>query len=70
MIDEQFALELMRENKPLMCMHTTNGTAWFIVPDGRVSDTAAARIIVRRDVQAGKDGMFPGLDQTFWLRKR
>jgi hypothetical protein len=69
MIDEQFALELMRENKPLMLMHTPSGVAWFVLGGGRIPDVVAEHIIARPDVEPGRDGLFSNLSQTFRLRR-
>jgi hypothetical protein len=38
-ISEVFALELMREGKLLMRMHTVNGLRWFVVPGGQIADS-------------------------------
>jgi hypothetical protein len=67
-LSETFALELMREGRPLMKMHTVNGMRWFIVPGGQVTDAVAGRILARRDVQPRDSGLFPGCGQTFQLR--
>lgn len=63
------ALEYMREGRPLVRMHTRIGMKWFIAPGGEVSDAVAAHILARSDVQPGRDGMFPGCDQTFRLAR-
>jgi hypothetical protein len=67
-LSETFALELMREGKLLMKMHTVNGMRWFVVPGGQISDKTAERILARRDVQPHDSGLFPGCEQTFRLR--
>jgi hypothetical protein len=67
-IPENSALELMREGRPLMKLHTVRGRRWFVVPGGEVSDRVAERILQRPDVQPHQDGLFPGCDQTFCLR--
>jgi hypothetical protein len=46
-LSESFALDLMREGKPLMRMHTVHGMRWFIVPGGQVTDSVAGRILAR-----------------------
>jgi hypothetical protein len=68
-IPESSALDLMREGRPLMKMHTTGGMEWFVVPDGRITETVAQRILARPDVQPHNDGLFPGCSQTFRLLK-
>jgi hypothetical protein len=67
-LSETFALELMREGKLLMRMHTVNGMRWFVVPGGEVADSVAKRILARPDVQPHDTGLFPGCEQTFQLR--
>ena len=67
-LSETFALDLMREGRPLMKMHTVNGMRWFIVPGGQVTDAVARRILARPDVQPRDSGLFPGCEQTFQLR--
>jgi hypothetical protein len=67
-LSETFALDLMREGRPLMKMHTVNGMRWFIVPGGQVTDAVADRILERRDVQPRDSGLFPGCEQTLQLR--
>jgi hypothetical protein len=69
MIGEGYALKLMREGRPLIRLHSVNGLRWYVVPGGQVADVVAARILRRRDVQPGRNGLFPGVSQTFWLRK-
>jgi hypothetical protein len=66
-LSEAFALDLMREGKLLMRMHTINGMRWFIVPGGKLSDSVAKRILARPDVQPHDNGLFPGCEQTFRL---
>jgi hypothetical protein len=67
-LSETFALELMREGKPLMKMHTHNGMRWFVVPGGQVTNAVAHCILARPDVQPRDSGLFPGCEQTFQLR--
>jgi hypothetical protein len=66
-LSESFALELLREGRLLMKMHTAHGRRWFIVPGGQVNDRTAERILQRPDVQPYDSGLFPGHDQTFRL---
>src|SRR5262245_31063201 len=66
-LSETFALELMREGKLLMKMHTHNGMRWFVERGGQITDAAAARILARPDVQPHDSGLFPGCEQTFQL---
>jgi hypothetical protein len=69
MIDETFALELLREGNLLMRMHTVNGMRFFIVPGGMIADNVAERILARKDVQPHDSGLFPGHEQTFRMRR-
>jgi hypothetical protein len=59
------ALEAMgRRDVPLI---QENGPRrrWFIPRGGEVSEETAAIIQARPDVAGQKDGMFPGMDQTW-----
>jgi hypothetical protein len=67
-LSESFALELLREGKLLMRMHTVNGMRWFVVPGGQVAESVVKRILARPDVQPHDNGLFPGCEQTFCLR--
>jgi hypothetical protein len=67
-LSEGFALELMREGKLLMRMHTVRGMRWFVVPGGQVAESVAKRLLARPDVQPHDDGLFPGCQQTFKIR--
>jgi hypothetical protein len=69
-LSETFALELMREGKLLMRMHTMNGLRWFVVPGGKITDRVAKCILARPDVQPHDSGLFPGCEQTFRLSGR
>jgi hypothetical protein len=66
-LSEAFALDLIREGKILMRMHTVNGLRWFVVPGGKVAESVAKRILARPDVQPHDSGLFPGCEQTFCL---
>jgi hypothetical protein len=68
MISEVDALELLREGKLLMRMHTVNGMRFFIVPGGQIADSVARRILSRKDVQPVDSGLFPGHEQTYRMR--
>jgi hypothetical protein len=57
----------MREGSILMKMHTPAGSSWYIVPHGPVSAAVATELLERPDVQAGGDGLFPGIPQTYRL---
>jgi hypothetical protein len=66
-LGEAFALNLLREGKLLMRMHTVNGLRWFIMPGGQVADSVVRRILARPDVHPFDDGLFPGHAQTYKL---
>jgi hypothetical protein len=66
---ENDALELMREGRSMLKMHTVQGMQWFIAPGGQITETVAQRILARPDVQPHNDGLFPGCSQTFRLLK-
>ena len=72
-LPETIALELMREGRSLMRMHTTAGRKRFVVPGGQITNRVAERILGRPDVQPHDRGLFPGCEQTFrlgnWRRK-
>ena len=65
-LPETKALELMREGRPLVRMHTNDGLRWYVVPGGWITDAIAQQILRRSDVQPQCD--FPNCDQTFRLR--
>jgi hypothetical protein len=67
-LSEADALELLREGKLLMRMHTVKGMRWFVVPGGPVTESTVKRILARPDVQPHDNGLFPGCEQTFRLR--
>jgi len=69
-LSEDFALDLMREGRLLMKLHTVHGRRWFVVPGGQVAESVAKRILQRPDVQPFDSGLFPGCDQTFKLRSK
>jgi hypothetical protein len=50
-------------------MHEGNALAWFVVPGGPISADTAHMIIAQRNVIGQKDAMFPGLHQTWIVRK-
>jgi hypothetical protein len=69
MIGERYALELMRDHeRRLVQMNTRDGPRWYVVPGGQVSEETARKIRAHPRVGAGRDGLFPGLDQTWKFR--
>ena len=63
---------LRKPGRRLMKMHTNTpeGTQWFIVPDGPVSEATALTLIKQRDVIACEDGLFPGVSQSWVIGRR
>ena len=60
------ALRRMRSGARLVRMHgARNGLSWYVVPGGAVTDSVADKLRERPDVIAGRDGLFPGHDQTW-----
>ena len=57
------ALQHMRTGACLVHMH--NGTSWFVVPGGPVTDAVATKIMEHPSVVGGKDGLFPAHDKTW-----
>jgi hypothetical protein len=68
-LSENFALELMRQGRLLMRMHTVAGMRWFVVPGGQVAESDVKRLLARPDVQPHDSGLFPGCEQTFRLSR-
>ena len=62
---EHATARLRRPEARLVLMHTSTGKHWFITPDTWVSGDIAAKLIDRPDVMGGKDGLWPGHDQTW-----
>jgi hypothetical protein len=67
--DVNYAADLMREGRSLMQMHSGNGVGWYIVPGGEVTEKVATALLERPDVQPNADGLFPGISQTFKMRR-
>jgi hypothetical protein len=66
LISEKRAVELIRDHgRCLALMHTRHGPCWFLIPGGEVSVETARKIQNMPQVAASKDGLFPGLDQTW-----
>jgi hypothetical protein len=61
------AADSMRAGSVLRQMHTRTGLKWFLVPGGEVSEKVAVEQIERPDIQPDRDGLFPGISQTFRL---
>jgi hypothetical protein len=61
-LSEADALELLREGKLLMRMHTDKGMRWFVDRGGPVTESTVKRILARPDVQPHDNGLFPGCE--------
>jgi hypothetical protein len=66
------ALDLLRlPGHRLVLMHAKapEGTAYYVVPGGRLDRSDAQKILTRPDVVAGEDGLFPGHSQTWTIAR-
>ena len=63
------AADLMRTGSALVQMHNANGVGWYLVPGGEVLAKVASALLERPDVQPSNDGLFPGISQTFKLKR-
>lgn len=73
MIAANRAADVLRKpDRRLMKMHTNTpeGSQWFIVPDGQVSEATAKELIKRADVIACEDGLFKGVSQSWKIGRR
>ena len=62
------AMDLMRKpGTRLIRNHTAQGFAHYVVPGGYVEPETAEKIKARGDVVGGKDGLWPGHDQTWYV---
>jgi hypothetical protein len=60
------ALKGLRTGAALIHSHNKAGErAWYVCPGGPVTDAVATEIKAHPSVVGQKDGLFPGLDQTF-----
>jgi hypothetical protein len=60
------AIDILRRPDTRMIKQNHNGrTQYYIVPGGRVDDETAQKIKNHPLVRAGRDRLFPGLDQTW-----
>ena len=49
----------------MVSVDAPEGYAYYVIPGGPVEPDVAAKIKDRPDVEAGKDGLCPDLDQTW-----
>ena len=61
------AIDRMRGGARLIKLHTGNGFARYVVPGGEVTTVTAEKIKEHPLVRGGKDGLFPGHDQTWMI---
>lgn len=54
-----------RPGARLMTMHTRDGTQFFVIPGGPVSDADAAALLTRANVERFDDGLFTGCPQSW-----
>jgi hypothetical protein len=60
------AMDLMRRPETrLVKTNRDNSHVYYVIPGGRVSDEVAKQIVSHPLVREGKDGMWPGLSQTW-----
>jgi hypothetical protein len=61
------ALDHMRRGSRLVHMHgmAKTGFSWFVVPGGPITGVVARKLLEHPNVVGGKDGLFPGHDQTW-----
>jgi hypothetical protein len=63
----------MRDGGLLMMMNTVHGQKWYILSNGythkwagkEITEDLAKAVIKEEDVREGKDGLFPGVSQTY-----
>jgi hypothetical protein len=68
--EERDVVDFMGEGRHLAYMHTNSGKKFFLVPGGPIKDDVAAKVIARKDIYPACDGLFPGITQTYVLRRR
>lgn len=58
----------MSRGAKLMKMHDLHrGIRWYLVPGGEVEEHHAKLVIAEKDVFPRRDGVWPGMDQTWGL---
>ena len=63
------AMARMRTGSRLVHMHgRPDGRHWFVVPGGAISEDTSIAIRKHASVIGGKDGLFPGHDQTWRMK--
>jgi hypothetical protein len=63
------ALQRMQTGSRLVHMHgKPDGRHWFVVPGGAVTDAVADAIKNHPSIIGQRDGLFPGLDQTWRMQ--
>jgi hypothetical protein len=65
------AIEAMRKPEArLVRMNGGRGAGYFVVPGGPVERAVAVKVMNHPLVRAGRDGLFPGHDQTWRMLDR
>ena len=63
------AEDLLRAGSTLVQMNTKHGLVWFAVPGAELQDGVGEKLLERPDVQPSNEGLFPGISQTYRMRK-
>ena len=66
--NENAALDLMREGKSLVHMHTRQGHKWYLA-DGQVSNETAQKLIERPYISQLDAGLFAGFALSYSLHR-
>jgi hypothetical protein len=64
-------VELMRDDgRHIALMHNVRrGREWYLIPGGKLKDDVVQALLAREDIQPSRDGLFPGISQTFVYRR-
>lgn len=57
----------MRSGAVLMMMHSVHGKKWYVVGTNNSYPGPGREVIKEPDVKEGKDGLFPGVSQTYHI---
>jgi len=68
---DQAVMLMHRPDSRMARMHTVAGPLWLIVTSGGgyVKPEDATKILARPDLVGMEDALFPGLDQTYRMRR-
>ena len=69
-MSQEKALDALRKGSVLLCMNENSpeGYSWFVIPGGRVRVEDVDVILKHPKLEARKDGLFPGISQTYRMR--